>query len=176
MRRRHRIALLLCAASLLTASARPRPLVAGETDEISFTLSSQAVHADSILPAPLLSRAPLRIKMEQDTTEPQGAQEYMDAIRAMGIRDHPTAPHSPWQNGHVERLIGSIRREGLDHLIVFDEAHLRRVLKNYASYYNQVRPHLSLHKNAPDPRRPQKLGPIAAISILGGLHHQYVRV
>ena len=94
----------------------------------------------------------------------------------MQIRDHPTALRSPWQNGLVERLIGSIRRESLDHLIVFDEAQLRRVLKNYASYYNQVRTHLSLDKNAPDFRCPQKLGPIAAISILGGLHHQYVRV
>jgi transposase InsO family protein len=56
----------------------------------------------------------------------------------MGIRDHPTAPRSPWQNGHVERLIGSVRRESLDHLVVFDEAQLRRVLRNYASYYNQV--------------------------------------
>jgi transposase InsO family protein len=101
---------------------------------------------------------------------------YIHRIRAMGIRDHPTAPRSPWQNGRVERLIGSIRRESLDHLIVFDEAQLRRVLKNYACYYNQVRTHLSLDKNAPDPRRPQKLGRIAAISILGGLHHQYVRV
>ncbi|MGA7764201.1 MAG: integrase core domain-containing protein [Candidatus Binataceae bacterium] len=97
-------------------------------------------------------------------------------IRAMGIRDHPTAPRSPWQNGHVERLIGSIRRESLDHLVVFDEAQLRRVLKSYASYYNQVRTHLSLGKNAPDFRRPQKTGRIAAIPILGGLHHQYVRV
>ena len=94
----------------------------------------------------------------------------------MGIRDHPTAPRSPWQNGHVERLIGSIRRESLDHLVVFDEAQLRRVLRNYASYYNQVRTHLSLGKNAPDFRRPQKLGRIAAIPILGGPHHQYVRV
>ena len=68
------------------------------------------------------------------------------------------------------------RRERLDHLVVFDEAQLRRVLKNYASYYNQVRTHLSLRKNAPDFRRPQKLGPIASISILGGLHHHYVRV
>jgi transposase InsO family protein len=101
---------------------------------------------------------------------------YTHRIRAMGIRDHPTAPRLPWQNGHVERLIGSIRRESLDHLVVFDEAQLRRVLRNYASYYNQVRTHLSLDKNAPDFRRPQKLGPIAAISILGGLHHQYVRV
>jgi hypothetical protein len=75
------------------------------------------------------------------------------------------------QNGHVERLIGSIRRESLDHLIVFDEAQLRRVLKNYAFYYNEVRTHLSLDNNAPNFRRPQKLGPIAAISMLGGLHH-----
>ena len=93
----------------------------------------------------------------------------------MGIRDHPTAPRSPWQNGHVERLIGSIRRESLDHLVVFDEAQLRRVLRNYASYYNQVRTHLSLRKNDLD-FRPQKLGSIVAISVLGGLHHQYVRV
>ena len=101
---------------------------------------------------------------------------YTRRIRAMRIRDHPTAPRSPWQNGHVERLIGSIRRESLDHLIVFDEAQLRRVLRNYASYYNQVRTHLSLEKNAPDFRIPQKLSRVAGISILGGLHHQYVRV
>src|ERR1700726_3585855 len=101
---------------------------------------------------------------------------YTCRIRAMGIRDHPTAPRSPWQNGHVERLIGSIRRESLDHIIVFGEAHLRAVLKDYASYYNDVRTHLSLHKNAPTFRRPQKLGPIAVIPILGGLHHRYVRV
>jgi transposase InsO family protein len=101
---------------------------------------------------------------------------YTRRIRAMGIRDRPTAPRSPWQNGHVERLIGSIRRESLDHLVVFDEAHLRDVLKAYASYYNKVRPHLSLDKDAPDFRRTQKIGRIAAIPILGGLHHQYVRI
>jgi hypothetical protein len=101
---------------------------------------------------------------------------YIRRIRAMRIRDHPTAPRSPWQNGHVERLIGSIRREALDHLIVFDEAQLRRMLKNYASYYNQVRTHLSLKKDVPDSRRPQKFGRIATIPILGGLHHQYVQV
>ena len=101
---------------------------------------------------------------------------YTQRIRAMGIRDHPTAPRSPWQNGHVERLIGSIRHESLDHLVVFDEAQLRRVLRNYATYYNRVRTHLSLDQNAPDFRSPRKLGRIAAIPILGGLHHQYVRV
>jgi hypothetical protein len=104
------------------------------------------------------------------------AQPIPAAFVQGGIRDHPTAPRSPWQNGHVERLIGSIRRESLDHLIVFDEAQLRRILKNYASYYNRRRTHLSLNKNAPDFRCPQKLGSIASISILGGLHHQYVRV
>ena len=81
-----------------------------------------------------------------------------------------------WQNGHVERLIGSIRRESLDHLIVFGEAHLRGVLKAYASYYNEVRTHLSLDENAPYFRRAQKFGRIVAIPILGGLHHRYVRV
>jgi transposase InsO family protein len=101
---------------------------------------------------------------------------YTRRIRAMGIRDRPTAPRSPWQNGHVERLIGSIRRESLDHLIVFSEAHLRCVLKSYASYYNRVRTHLSLDKDAPDFRVAQKIGRIASIPILGGLHHQYVRL
>ena len=94
----------------------------------------------------------------------------------MGIRDRTTAPRSPWQNGHVERLIGSIRRESLDHLIVFSEAHLRAVLKAYASYYNEVRTHLSMNKDAPDFRGTQKMGRIAAIPILGALHHQYVRL
>ena len=84
----------------------------------------------------------------------------------MRIRDHPIAPRSPWQNGHVERLIGSIRRESLDHLVVFDEAQLRSVLKNYASYYNQVRTHLSLDKDAPEFRRPLKVGRIVAASII----------
>jgi Integrase core domain len=79
-------------------------------------------------------------------------------------------------DGHVERLIGSIRRESLDHLRVFGEAHLRAVLKAYASYYNEVRTHLSLEKDAPDFRRTQKIGRIAAIPILEGLHLQYLRV
>ena len=71
-------------------------------------------------------------------------------------------------------LIGSIGRECLDHVIVFGEAHPRRVLKTYASYYNEVRTHLSLDKHSPDFRRPLPVGHIAAIRILGGLHHQYV--
>ena len=72
----------------------------------------------------------------------------------MGIRDHPIAARSPWQNGHIERLIGLIRRESLDHLVAYEEAHLRDILKKYASYCNKLRPHLSLDKDAPDSRRP----------------------
>jgi len=97
-------------------------------------------------------------------------------LRAMGIRDKPIAPASPWQNGFAERLIGSIRRECLDHVIVLGEAHLRRILKNYAAYYNGVRTHRSLQKDAPVSRPVQRSGAIISHAILGGLHHQYVRI
>jgi transposase InsO family protein len=97
-------------------------------------------------------------------------------LRAMGIRDKPTAPASPWQNGFAERLIGSIRRECLDHIIVFSEAHLRRILKSYAGYYNSARTHRSLHKDAPISRQIHQTGIIRSHPMLGGLHHRYVRV
>ena len=84
---------------------------------------------------------------------------YTHRIRAMGIRDHPTAQRSPWQNGHVERLIGSIQRKCLDHVIL-NKRHLRHVLASYVDYYHRARTHLSLHKNAPDLRRLHKLGSI----------------
>jgi transposase InsO family protein len=94
----------------------------------------------------------------------------------MGIRDRPTAPRSLWQNGHAEHLIGSIRRECLDHVVVFGDAHLRRVLTSYASYYSQIRTHLSLDKDAPEVRQAQPVGAIVALPLLGGLHYHYVRV
>jgi transposase InsO family protein len=75
----------------------------------------------------------------------------------MGIRDRPTAPRSPWQNGHIERLIGSIRRECLDHVVVLGEAHLRRILREYADYYNRARTHLALGKDAAFHRLVQRL-------------------
>src|SRR5260221_7804383 len=68
-------------------------------------------------------------------------------LKSMGIRDRPTAPRSPWQNGYVERLIGSMRRECLDHILVLREGHLPPIVKTYVSYYNEVRTHLSLHKD-----------------------------
>jgi transposase InsO family protein len=97
-------------------------------------------------------------------------------LRAMGIRDKPIAPASPWQNGFAERLIGSIRRECLDHIIVFGEAHLRRILKSYALYYNETRTHLALDKDAPLSRTVRRAGRILCRPVLGGLHHEYVRI
>jgi transposase InsO family protein len=97
-------------------------------------------------------------------------------LAGMGIRDHPTAPRSPWQNGYAERLIGSIRRECLDHIVVLGEAHLRRILAAYAGYYNEVRTHLSLAKDAPLRRPVQRFGEIAVRPILGSLQYQYCRI
>ena len=97
-------------------------------------------------------------------------------LRAMGIRDKPTSPASPWQNGFVERLIGSIRRECLDHVIIRGEAHLRRIRRSYAMYYNKIRTHRSLDKDAPIWRPVQRTGVITSNPILGGLHHHYIRI
>jgi hypothetical protein len=82
----------------------------------------------------------------------------------------------PWQNGFAERLIGSIRRECVDHIIVLGEAHLRRILKSYTGYYNEIRTHRSLDKDASVSRRVQRTGIIVSHPILSGLHHHYVRV
>jgi transposase InsO family protein len=97
-------------------------------------------------------------------------------LAALGIRDHPTAARSPWQNGYAERLIGSIRRECLDHIVVFGDAHLRRILAAYTGYYNELRTHLSLSKDSPSHRSVQRVGQVAAQPILGGLHHHYCRM
>src|ERR1700752_4968323 len=97
-------------------------------------------------------------------------------LRAMGIRDKPTAPASPWQNGVAERLVGSIRRERVDHMIVSGEERLRRNLIPYAAYDNSVRTHRSLHKDAPIFRPIQQTEIISSRAILGGLHHHYARV
>jgi transposase InsO family protein len=97
-------------------------------------------------------------------------------LRAMGIRDQPIAPRSPWQNGVAERLIGSIRRECTDHVVALGEGHLRRVLESYARYYNESRTHRSLNKDAPVHRPTESLGAIISRPVLGGLHHQYCRI
>ena len=102
---------------------------------------------------------------------------FRDRVRVMGIKEVVTAPRSPWQNPYVERLIGSIRRECLDHIIIFNEHHLRGVLSSYFHYYHKSRTHLSLDKDCPQTRpiRPPTAGKIIAFSEVGGLHHRYER-
>ena len=97
-------------------------------------------------------------------------------LRAMGIRDKPTAPASFWQNGFAERLTGSIRRECVDHFLALGEAYLRRILRSYACYYNSVRTRRSLHKDAPMFRPIQQIGITRSHPVVGGLYHHYVRV
>ena len=101
---------------------------------------------------------------------------FQRRVRSIGIRDRPTSPRSPWQNACAERLIGSIRRECVDHIVVFSERHLRHVLLLYMNYYNGTRTHLSLHKDAPISRAVETAGRILCREILGGLHHQYARI
>ena len=101
---------------------------------------------------------------------------FTSRLRAMGIRDRPISPRSPWQNGYAERLIGTVRRECLDRMLIFGEAHLRRILSLYAIYYNESRTHLSLHKDAPLHRAIQRSGTVVAVPVLGGLHHRYARI
>ena len=101
---------------------------------------------------------------------------FISRVKAMGIRDRPIAPRSPWQNGIAERLIGTLRRECLDQILIVGEAHLRRTLSVYATYYNQTRTHLALKKDAPLHRSVQRSGAIVGAPILAGLHHRYVRI
>ena len=101
---------------------------------------------------------------------------FLRRVRSIGIRDRPTSPRSPWQNAYAERLIGSICRECVDHVVVFGERHLRHVLLLYMNYYNGTRSHLSLHKDAPISRPAETVGRILRRPILGGLHHQYTRI
>ena len=102
--------------------------------------------------------------------------DFIRRLRAMGIRDRPISARSPWQNGYAERLIGSIRRECLDHVVVFGERHLRNLLRSYQQYYNECRTHLSLDKDAPLARAVTAHGRITVSPVLGGLHHRYCRV
>ena len=103
--------------------------------------------------------------------------DFVRCVESMGITEVVTAPASPWQNPYCERLIGSIRRECLDHVIVLNERHLRRVLRGYASYYHSSRTHRSLDDDCPDPRpaEPPEIGDVVVIAQVGGLHHRYTR-
>jgi hypothetical protein len=101
---------------------------------------------------------------------------FVRRVRSLGIRDQPISPRSPWQNGYAERLIGSIRRECLEHIVVVGERHLRHILLSYMEYYNAARTHLSVCKDAPIARTVQPVGRVWAQPLLGGLHHRYARI
>jgi len=101
---------------------------------------------------------------------------FIRRVRAMGIRDRPISPRSPWQSPYVERLIGTLRRDCRDHVLIFGEQHLRRVLALYSQYYNDARTHLGLSKDAPLGRAVQYSGTIIATPVLSGLHHRYARI
>src|SRR5882672_233027 len=118
--------------------------------------------------------APRFLLRDRDTSY---GQIYRDRVQAMAIEKVVTAPRSPWQNAYVERIIGSIRRECLNHVVVFDERHLRRVLSAYFRYHDRSRTHLSLAKDCPEPRsiQPSSAGIVIAFPKLGGLHHRYER-
>ncbi|WP_425909736.1 integrase core domain-containing protein [Nitrobacter sp. TKz-YC02] len=101
---------------------------------------------------------------------------FIRRVRSIGIRDRPTSARSPWQNAYAERLIGSIRRECVDHVVVFGERHLRHVLLSYMNYYNETRARLSSDKDGPLSRTVQRAGGFLRLPILGGLHHEYIRI
>ena len=102
---------------------------------------------------------------------------FINLTMPMGIKEVLTAPHSPWQNPFAERLIGSVRRECLDHVIVLNRRHLRRILNSYFGYYHRSRTHLSLDKDAPVERAVQgpECGKVVEFPEVGGLHHRYER-
>jgi putative transposase len=130
--------------------------------------------AQQLLEAFPWDSAPRYLLRDRDGTY---GERFCDTAKWMGIREVLTTPQSPWQNPYVERLIGSIRRECLDHVIVFNETDLRRVLNEYFEYYEQARTHLSLNKDAPIPRPIQspELGRVVEFPEVGGLHHRYER-
>ncbi len=101
--------------------------------------------------------------------------EFRKQVEVMGINEVLSPPRSPWQRAYVERVIGSIRRECLDHVLVFSEESLRRALRSYIRYYHASRLHLSLDKDSPDSRAVQSVGKVVAISQVGGLHYRYDR-
>ncbi|HEY9141405.1 MAG TPA: integrase core domain-containing protein [Bryobacteraceae bacterium] len=103
--------------------------------------------------------------------------DFTRQLEDASIQEVLSAPRSPWQRAYVERVIGTIRRECLDHVIVFNEASLYRQVKSFLAYYHETRTHLSLEENAPDrqPVHPPEVGPVAAIPQVGGLHHRYER-
>jgi len=130
--------------------------------------------ARQLLEACALEEAPRYLIRDRDQVY---GERFSHQAQTLGIQEAVIAPRSPWQNAYAERVIGSIRRECLDHVVVIGERHLRRILSKYVAYYNGTRTHLSLAKDAPEPRSVQlpAHGAVAEVPRVGGLHHEYVR-
>jgi Integrase core domain len=135
--------------------------------EVAELTVAKYMHRTSPRPSPFLLR-------DRDAIY---GEEFARRVRRMGIREVRIAPRAPWQNPFVERVIGSIRRECLDHCLIVSEAHLCRLLRAYVAYYNHSRPHQALENNSPIPRevQPASDGPIRSVPKVGGLHHHYHR-
>ncbi len=135
--------------------------------------SSQQASVPDVAPVPYT--APKHLLHDRDKIF---GLEFPRTVLNLGVEEVRISPHSPGQNPYVERLIGSIRRECLDHMIIFNESHLRRVLREYFRYYTEARTHLGLGKDCPEPRpvEPPEMGLIVAIPQAGGLQHRYARI
>ena len=134
-----------------------------------------AAWAAGVLVRALVGRAGIKYLVRD--RDPLYRREFQVALSQLSLEQLVTAPRSPWQNAYVERLIGSVRRECLDHVIVFHEDHLRKILTNYFEYYHAARTHLGLGKDAPIPRQVEgpERGKVIALPFVGGLHHRYTR-
>jgi putative transposase len=129
--------------------------------------------AQQMLEAFPFDTAPRYLLRDRDRTY---GQEFRKQVSVMNIKEVLSAPRSPWQRAYVERVIGSIRRECLDHLIVLNQESLRRTFRSYLSYYHRSRLHLSLERDTPESRPVQSIGRVVAFPEVGGLHHRYERV
>ncbi|TME30926.1 MAG: transposase family protein [Chloroflexi bacterium] len=130
--------------------------------------------ARQLLEACALEEAPGYLIRDRDQVY---GERFSRQATTLDIREAVIAPRSPWQNAYAERVIGSIRRECLDHVVVIGERHLRRILSKYVDYYNRIRTHLSLSKDAPEHRDVQRPshGRVVEVPRVGGLHHEYLR-
>jgi len=134
--------------------------------------SLQRSGRDSKLWKPFRSRRCQNICRDNDVIY---GKQFRERVGRLGLKEKRTSVCSPWQSPYVERLIGTIRRECLDHFIIFNKAHLHRILTRYFEYYHRVRPHKSLAGDSPDGRPIEDDGKIISMPILGGLHHHYHR-
>ncbi len=131
--------------------------------------------ARQLLEASGMDEAPRYLLRDRDAIY---GKKFRRQAKALGITETVTAPRSPWQNPYAERVIGSMRRECLDHVIILGERHLKHILASYADYYHRARTHLSLNKDTPESRPIQlpEQGRVVQLKRVGGLHHEYVRM